>query len=308
MALLEVSKVGFKYYGSDFELRDVDLSLDKGEKLVIYGCENAGKTTLLRILCGLEKYDCGSILLEGAELKELSQKDMNVGFSFDRRILEGKALAEDVISFPMKLRNISSESVADYLKRVSEKYNIPLQMRIKDLSDLQVAILILARLFAVNRRLYLVDDVWKDLSQEEKIIVFDFLKENIAGKSVIIATDDTDFAKELTTDKVVVTTDKEVAPMMSLEEISARPLNMQSAIFAGYELHIGRLIKVEDNYFAELYGKEYAVAQPIGDIYVDKRVCFAVKRSGGPCDVQEVGEGIVMNFYYDVDNEKVISK
>ncbi|MDE6210900.1 MAG: ATP-binding cassette domain-containing protein [Clostridia bacterium] len=308
MALLEVSKVDFKYYGSSFGLQDVNLSLDSGDRLVIYGRENSGKTTLLRLLCGLEEYCSGSILLGGAQLKELSQKDMDIGYSFDKSILDAKALAGEIISYPMKLRNLRSDDIDDYLERVADKCKIPLQSHIKDLSDRQIALLILARLFAVDRRLYLVDDVWKDLPQEEKIIVFDFLKEHIAGKSVIVATDDSGLAKEIYTDAIVVLAEGEVSPLLSLEEINSRPLNMQSAIFAGYELHIGQLVKTDGKYFANLYGSKYPVSQPIGTIYEGQRVCFAVQRFGEPCELEEVGEGIVMSFYYDVNNERIISK
>ncbi|MDE5756210.1 MAG: ATP-binding cassette domain-containing protein [Clostridia bacterium] len=307
MALLEVTKVDFEYYGSSFALQDVNLSLSQGERLVIYGRENSGKTTLLRLLCGLEEYDRGNILLDGVQLKELSQKQMDIGFSFDCRILDGKALAGDVISYPMKLREMPQESVDAYLEMVTSRCNIPMQTQIKDLSDMQIAVLILARLFAVDRRLYLIDDVWKDLPQEEKAVVTKYLNDNINGKNAIVATDDSDWARKISADKILVMTDKQVAPVLSAEEIERRPLNMQSAIFAGYELHIGKLVKIGEKYFAHLYGKDYPVSKPIGDVYVGKRVCFAIKRYGGPCDIQEVGNGEVMSFYYDVDAERIVT-
>ena len=307
MALLEVTKVDIKYYGSSFELRDVNLTLSKGQSLVVYGMENSGKTTLLRSLCGLEEYCSGSILLEGIELKELSQKDMDVGFTFDRRVLESKATVEDTISYPMKLRGIESRAIERYLDMTASRLDLPLQLQIKSLSDLQVAKLILARLFAVDRRLYLIDDVWKDLPKDEQNLVIAYLKENIRGKSVIVATDDRALARDISSDNIVVLSDKQVLPVLSLEEISNRPLNMQSACFAGYELHLGQLIKVEDDYFASLYGGQYKVAKPIGDVYVGKKVCFAIKRSGEPSEKKEVGDGVVMSFYYDSSNERIIS-
>ncbi|MDE6471931.1 MAG: ATP-binding cassette domain-containing protein [Clostridia bacterium] len=307
MALLEVKDVDFRYYGSSFELKGVNLSLNNVDKLVIYGRENAGKTTLLRVLCGLENYVRGSILLEGIELKELSHKDMDVGFSFDRRILDGKAIAGEIISMPMKLREVPPKDIDNYLEEMAKKCNLPMQAQVKDLSDMQVAMLILARLFSVDRRLYLVDDVWKDLPEEEKSIVEDFLIEIVKDKSVIVASDDEKLAKRVTTGKILVLTDREVAPMLSLDEISSRPINMQSAILAGYELHIGELIKESDNYFAIIGAEQYLVAKPICDIYVGKRVCFAIKRLGELSDKDEVGDGEVMSFYYDVDVERIIT-
>lgn len=307
MALLEVKEADFRYYGSSFELKGVNLFLSKGDRLVIYGRENSGKTTLLRVLCGLEDYSQGNILLDGVELKELSQKDMGIGYTFDKSILDGKELVKDIISLPTKLREASQDRIDSYLKDVEKRCDLPLSAKVKDLSDMQVAMLILARLFAVDRRLYLIDDVWKDLTREEKSLVTDYLIENINDKSAIVATDDEILARKVATDKIVVLTEKQVAPMMTAEEISARPINMQSAIFAGYELHIGSLVKIEDSYFADINGEKFLVSKPISDIYVGKKVCFAIKRLGEPSDKDEVGDGEVMSFYYDLDVERVIT-
>ena len=308
MAILEVKDVDFRYYGSNFGLSGVNLSLNNGDRLAIYGRENSGKTTLLRVLCGLESYNSGSILLDGVELKELSQKDMDIGFTFDKSILDGKSIVKDVVSMPMKLRKVPQSQVESYLADVSKRYNLPMNAQVKDLSDMQIAMLILSRLFEVERRLYLIDDVWKDLSKEEKTLVTDRLIEDIRDKSVIIATDDANFAKSIATDKVLAMTDKEVSPPMSVREICSRPINMQSAIFAGYELHIGELVKIDDKYFADIYGERFSVSRPIGDVYVGKRVCFAVKRIGDSGEREEVVDGEVMSFYYDINNERIISR
>ena len=280
MVMLEVKDVDFKYYGSTFELNGVNLSLGDGERLVIYGRENSGKTTLLRVLCGLENYSKGNIILDGVELKKLSQKDMNIGYTFDKSILDSKSLTKDILSMPMKLREVSQSQIESYIAKVSERCNLPMQSQIKDLSNMQVAMLILARLFSVDRRLYLIDDVWKDLPEEEKTTLLEYLDENIKGKSVVIATDDKDFAKSTTEEKILVLTEKEVAPTLSAQEISANPINMQSAIFAGYELHVGKLVKTEDKYYADICGEHFLVSPPIGDIYVGKNVCFAIRRVG----------------------------
>ncbi len=307
MALLEVKDFDIRYYGSSFELNGVNLSLNKGESLVIYGRENSGKTTLLRALCGLEDYAKGNALLDGIELNKLSQKDMDIGFSFDKSILDGKSLAGDIISLPMKLRGISQNRIDSYLRAMAERCNLPMQAQVKDLSDLQVTMLILARLFSVDRRLYLVDDVWKDLPEDEKRLVEDFLIENVKDRSVVVATDDRILAKRVSLDRILVLADREVAPTLSFEEIVAKPINMQSAILAGYELHIGELVKNDNNYFANICAEQFAVSQPISDIYIGKRVCFAIKRLGEVSDKDEVGDGEVMSFYYDIGVERIIS-
>ena len=56
MTLLKVTNADVSYYGSSFSLTDVNLTLEEGEKVVVYGREGCGKTTLLRTLAKLEDY------------------------------------------------------------------------------------------------------------------------------------------------------------------------------------------------------------------------------------------------------------
>ena len=139
MALIEVKDVDFRYFGSDFELNGVNFSLSKGDRLIIYGREGVGKTTLLRLLCGLEDYCHGSIYLDGIELNELSQKDMDIGYSFDKRILDAKSQVEDIISMPMKLRKVSQDTIDDHLQSVAKRCDLPMDAQVGALSELQIA-------------------------------------------------------------------------------------------------------------------------------------------------------------------------
>ena len=68
MAFLELTNVS-KSFGGTTILRDINLSIEKGEFVAIVGYSGAGKTTLMSLLAGLAKPDSGSVLLEGTEMK-----------------------------------------------------------------------------------------------------------------------------------------------------------------------------------------------------------------------------------------------
>ena len=68
MAFLELKNVSKSFWGTTI-LRDINLSIEKGEFVAIVGYSGAGKTTLMSLLAGLAKPDSGSVMLEGTEMK-----------------------------------------------------------------------------------------------------------------------------------------------------------------------------------------------------------------------------------------------
>lgn len=305
MTLLKVTNADVNYYGSSFSLTDVNMTLEEGEKVVVYGRDGCGKTTLLRTLAKLEEYTSGDIYVEGKSLKKLCQKELDFGYTFDSSVLSQRDVVADVISYPMRLRDVSQSKIDGYLGKVSGELSLPLDGKVSQLSQLQVAKLIIARLFCVKRRLYLVDDVWKDLPCDEKMQVIDILTRYLEGKSAVIATDDVDVFKALGIDSVIVLSSGSATRQTTYDRLAKRPTNMESAIFCGYELHIGRLERSGERYCADIEGIKYSVVKPISDVFVGKNVCFVIKGE----ELQEsAGKlSVVKDVYYDLQSERIIA-
>jgi general L-amino acid transport system ATP-binding protein len=78
-----------KWYGNDFHvLRDIDLSVAKGERIVICGPSGSGKSTLIRCINRLEEHQQGHLTVDGIELtddiKAIDQVRKNVGMVFQQ--------------------------------------------------------------------------------------------------------------------------------------------------------------------------------------------------------------------------------
>ena len=294
--LLTLDSVNTSYIGSEFSIDGICLSIGSGEILTLYGREGSGKTLILRTIAGLE--DCsGDILLDGKKLSEIDFKDRDIGFTFDfSSIGKGKSV-NDTLEYPMRLREYDDASIIDRVKGVEETFSLNKDDIVDGLSDFDKAKLLLARLFCVDRRLYIVDDVWKDLQVEEQNKIADLLQEAIIGKSVIIATQDLEFARRFGRDNISVVAKGECSRNCSLEEMSTRPINIESAILCGYSIYMDVLVKKGDCYFATIEGKEYEVDKPLSDVYVGKQVCFAYQEGIG-----------AKRFYYDKDCERIISR
>ena len=78
---IEISNVN-KRFGDFVALEDVNVSLPTGQLTALLGPSGGGKSTLLRIIAGLERADTGSISIEGVDATKMSPRKRNVGFVF----------------------------------------------------------------------------------------------------------------------------------------------------------------------------------------------------------------------------------
>ena len=96
-----------KQFGSLQVLEDISINIDQGDIFGIIGQSGAGKSTLLSCINGLEKYNGGSITVEGKEIAGLSQKELqlvrkDMGMIFQNFNLLGRLNVYDNVAFPMK--------------------------------------------------------------------------------------------------------------------------------------------------------------------------------------------------------------
>lgn len=293
--ILSAENIQVDYLGGYSGIKDVSLCVLPNSCLLVYGMEKSGKTTLLRALSGLEKIQKGNILLNGIDIDKVLPKDRNIGFSFGFESLKADKNAIDIITYPMKLRHLSESEINDRISHINEVIDIDLEKKVKNMSMSEKAKLILARLFSIQRELYLLDDLTKNLNDEEKNDYYSKVESLIKDKTVVIASEDKDFALKKFKDNVLIITDGIAKSQGRIEDICKLPFSMQCASICGYELHIGKLIKKDNEYFA-LVGEEISkVEKPINDVYVDKEVCFCKN------------DNKIMQFYYDLNCERLIS-
>ncbi|MHC4859297.1 MAG: ABC transporter ATP-binding protein [Planctomycetota bacterium] len=96
-----------KYFGARMVLEDVNLSVCRGETLVIMGCSGAGKTTMLRILMGQERPDRGRVLLFGRNLYKLDRAQLETvrrrfGVVFQSGALLNSLTVAENVALPLR--------------------------------------------------------------------------------------------------------------------------------------------------------------------------------------------------------------
>ena len=93
-----------KSFGNFTALKDVSFEVPSGELVALLGPSGGGKTTMLRIIAGLETADSGSVLLEGEDARDRSAKDRAVGFVFQHYALFRHMSVFENVAFGLRVR------------------------------------------------------------------------------------------------------------------------------------------------------------------------------------------------------------
>lgn len=197
LALKQVNKA----FGSRQIIRNLDLSIEEGSILCIVGPSGGGKTTLLRILAGLETYDSGEFLLDGQPFNPSTSKEQVVGVVFqDFQLFPHLSVMENITLAPklaLKQSAAESQQMAQNLAQrlgLSQLLNhYPYQ-----LSGGQKQRVAIARAMAMNPKVLAYDEPTSALDPGLSQQVADLILEmKEAGMTQIVVTHDLEFAKRI---------------------------------------------------------------------------------------------------------------
>ena len=154
-----------KRYGKRVVAEDVDLSLAAGEFFVILGPSGEGKSTLLRMVAGIETPDAGSILIDGREVTHLPPNKRNVSMVFQNYALYPNMNVYRNIAFPLKMQFFSPEEIAGKVQAIAKTLGITdiLQSPVNRISGGQQQRVALARAIVRSPSVFLLDEPLSNL-------------------------------------------------------------------------------------------------------------------------------------------------
>ncbi|HEY8445549.1 MAG TPA: ABC transporter ATP-binding protein [Thermomicrobiales bacterium] len=149
-----------KSYGATPVLQDVNLTVESGDFLVVYGPPAAGKTVLMRILMGLETPDAGTIHLRGQDATRVPAAQRNIGYVPQSFALYPHISVHDNIAYPLRLAGVSERDAEPIVQHAAEMLKISdlLKKRPDQLSGGQKQRVAIARGIAKQTDIYVLDD------------------------------------------------------------------------------------------------------------------------------------------------------
>src|SRR5215210_2754480 len=99
-------------------LEDIDFDVAEGESLVLLGASGSGKTTILRIIAGLEEPDTGRVILHGKDVSELPARERGVGVIFQSYALLPRMTVEQNIGYGLRIRKRPKGEIKETVERL----------------------------------------------------------------------------------------------------------------------------------------------------------------------------------------------
>ena len=193
-----------KYFGNFVALKDIDLKVKYGERIVICGPSGSGKSTLVRCINGLEQHEKGKIKVIGETLEVNSTQNANLGLQIGMvfqqfNLFPHLSVTQNLILGPMKSLGLSERKAKDRANALLERVKIPEQAHKKpnQLSGGQQQRVAIARALCMEPKIMLFDEPTSALDPEMISEVLDVIVDLAdEGMTMIVVTHEMGFAKK----------------------------------------------------------------------------------------------------------------
>jgi len=207
--MIEMRGVG-KWFGAFQVLKDIDLDVAQGEKIVLCGPSGSGKSTLVRLVNGLEPYQAGRVAVDGIELgndsKAIEAVRLEVGMVFQSfNLFPHLTALENLTLAPIWVRRMPKRAAEAHALQLLERVRIAEQAQKypAQLSGGQQQRVAIARALAMRPKIMLFDEPTSALDPEMIKEVLDVMVELAAeGMTMVVVTHEMGFARTVA-DRVV---------------------------------------------------------------------------------------------------------
>ena len=235
-AFVEFDRVQKSYDGETLVVKDLNLSLAKGEFLTMLGPSGSGKTTCLMMLAGFETATHGDIRLGGVSINNIPPHKRGIGMVFQNYALFPHMTVAENLSFPLEVRRIAKAEREEKVKRALDM----VQMgdfggrRPAQLSGGQQQRIALARALVFEAELVLMDEPLGALDKQLREHMQFEIKHIVDGLGITVVYVTHDQTEALTmSDRVAVFNDGVIQQIAAPDELYESPQNSFVAQFIG---------------------------------------------------------------------------
>jgi sulfate transport system ATP-binding protein len=246
---IEVTGVN-KKFGDFVALENIDLNIPTGQLTALLGPSGGGKTTLLRIIAGLESTDTGSVVIEGQDATKLPVQKRNVGFVFQHYAAFKHLSVARNVAFGLEIRKRPKDEIKKKVDELLELVHLSqFANRLpSQLSGGQRQRMALARALAIEPSVLLLDEPFGALDAKVRKELRDWLRRlhDEMHVTTVFVTHDQEEALEVS-DSLVVINQGRIEQIGSPDDLYDRPANDFVQSFLGpVTTFNGRLIRPHD--------------------------------------------------------------
>jgi general L-amino acid transport system ATP-binding protein len=233
-----------KWYGQFHVLKAINLTVNKGERIVICGPSGSGKSTLIRCINRLEEHQRGQIIVEGTELtgdlKHVEQIRSEVGMVFQHfNLFPHLTVLENLCLAPIWVRKMPRQEAEEVAMNFLERVKIPEQAKKYpgQLSGGQQQRVAIARSLCMNPKVMLFDEPTSALDPEMIKEVLDVMVELAeSGMTMLCVTHEMGFAKTVA-NRVIFMDEGQIIEENDPQEFFTHPRSQRTKLFLSQILH-----------------------------------------------------------------------
>ena len=227
-----------KWFGQFHVLKDISLTVNKGERIVICGPSGSGKSTLIRCINRLEEHQQGQIIVEGTELtgdlKHIETIRRDVGMVFQHfNLFPHLSVLDNLTLAPIWVRKTPRHIAEETAMNLLERVKIPEQAKKfpGQLSGGQQQRVAIARSLCMNPKIMLFDEPTSALDPEMIKEVLDVMVELAEeGMTMMVVTHEMGFAKTVA-NRVIFMDFGEIIEQNEPEEFFSNPQHERTKLF-----------------------------------------------------------------------------
>lgn len=235
--IIEIDNLN-KWFGDFHVLKDIDMSVNRGEVVVVIGPSGSGKSTLIRCINRLEKHNAGRIIVDGTELSDdlrnIQEIRRETGMVFQQfNLFPHLSVLDNVTLGPRQVRKLPKRDADKLAMELLERVQIPEQAKKYpgQLSGGQQQRVAIARALAMRPKVMLFDEPTSALDPEMINEVLDAMKQLAQeGMTMIVVTHEMGFAREVA-DRVVFMADGEIVETGTPEHFFTEPTEERTKAF-----------------------------------------------------------------------------
>ncbi len=292
-----------KKYDDKIVIKGIDLDIKDKEFVVLVGASGCGKSTILRMIAGLEEISGGEIFIGDKKVNDIPPKDRDIAFVFQSYALYPHMTVRENIAFGLKMRKVDKKIIEQKVNEAAEILDLTeyLDRKPKQLSGGQRQRVALGRAIVRNPKVFLMDEPLSNLDAKLRVQMRAEIKklhEKLQTTFIYVTHDQTE---ALTMGDRIVVLDKGIIQQVDApEEIYNNPQNTFVAGFVGSP----QMNFIKSNELVEFNSEQKNI---ILGVRPEKMVCGGEIRFSTPVDMYELlgSEKIV---YFTIGESKCSAK